>query len=126
MRKNRSLDGWKTYLNNNLSIDSNLLWNKIKNVVAKSLISVEHKIRPLLEENCPDSSSCFQMLGTDIDVDNDLNVWLIESNVNPTINSKLVFERDEKFTMLKDMFVMLKLTNNSENLKNELKEIRER
>ena len=66
------------------------------------------------------------MLGTDIDVDNDLNVWLIESNVNPTINSKLVFERDEKFTMLKDMFVMLKLTNNSENLKNELKEIRER
>lgn len=108
------------------NLDDNEIWASITSVIVKAMISAESRIRhKVIEQNLP-TDCCFQILGTDIDMDANLHPWLIESNVNPTLSSKLQFERVEKIDMLQDMFTLVKVTNKSEKLVEELAAIAEK
>ena len=58
----------------------------MKYIVAKTLHSVRHKLNP------KKLNGCFEIFGYDFMCDDDLTVWLIEVNVNPSLDytSKLL------------------------------------
>jgi hypothetical protein len=81
-------------------------------------------------------NNSFQLLGTDVDIDANLNPWVIESNVNPTLTSKVrnkniifgkkifqvAFERKDKTSMLNSMFTMIGYGQyNLEKIRSEMK-----
>jgi hypothetical protein len=99
----RNLAGYRQYLKDN-GINDIEIWDRIKDTVVKAMISVEEKIVSTMESLGPARNCCFQLFGTDVDLDSDYKPWLIESNVNPTTGSKTAFEKVDKMTLLTDMF----------------------
>ncbi len=59
---------------------------------------------------------CFQLLGTDIDLDSNLHPWLIESNVNPSLGATLNAEIKDKKKMIYTMFSMIQIAENDTSL----------
>jgi len=89
--------------------------------VVKGMMSFESKIATEISKKNL-QQNCFQLFGTDLDVDSNLKVWLIESNVNPTLSAKTSFERAFQFEFIKDMINMLGMAKwDSKLYKNDLK-----
>jgi hypothetical protein len=105
-----SIKGWRSVIREQ-GINDTALWEQMKLVIFGALLSVGEQLREAAKEHCPGSGQCFQLLGTDIDVDANLKPWLIESNVNPSLTSKVPFERLEKTKMIQDMFHILGIAN---------------
>jgi hypothetical protein len=61
----------------------------MKFVIAKTIDSVKRKLDPNKR------NGCFEILGYDFMVDNDMTVWLIEVNTNPCL--------DESSSLLKSL-----------------------
>jgi hypothetical protein len=119
----RNMQSWREYIREEKQLDDNLVWENIRDVIAKAMISSESKIRHKVKEQSLPWDCCFQILGTDVDMDADMHPWLIESNVNPTLSSKLQFERVEKIEMLENMFTLAKVRSNITALQSELASI---
>ncbi len=90
----------------------------------KAVITAEEVIFPELKKVKP--GMCFQLLGTDVDLDTNYHPWILESNINPTIDSMLSFERDSKFEMLRRVFTMVKITESPKELAKQQSRIRRR
>ena len=61
-------------------VNFNLIWQKIKDIVIKTIISAESKIVAGLKMHVPYRNNCFELLGFDILVDDMLQPWLLEVN----------------------------------------------
>lgn len=119
-----TIEGYRNYLRSHFSVNDSMIWKNVQEIIAKAMIAAENTIVP--ELNRVSRGACFQLMGTDIDLDSNFRPWLIESNVNPTINSKIQFERDDKFEMLRSLFKMVQITESEEKLANERQEIKQR
>ncbi len=67
-----------------MGIDNDLLWSKIYDVIIKSLISVDGVVQSQLKK-MNSKSSCFELLGFDVLIDEDLKPWLMEVNLSPSL-----------------------------------------
>jgi len=73
------------------------LWSNIQTLVMKTILSAEHKLTRYAQKiiftkfNKERSDSCFELLGLDVLVDQDLRPWLIEVNPDPDMSAHAGF-----------------------------------
>jgi tubulin polyglutamylase TTLL4 len=71
------------YMETHLKIDPRPVWDKIQDLVIKTILSSESHIASLVKANCPHSRSVHELFGFDIMLDSRLKPWLLEVNVSP-------------------------------------------
>jgi tubulin polyglutamylase TTLL4 len=69
------------------------LFTRIKDVLIKTLISVEPHITNHMNRNTKHKNICFELYGFDILIDENLKPWLLEVNVSPSLSSSSPFDK---------------------------------
>ncbi|XP_013397583.1 tubulin polyglutamylase TTLL4 [Lingula anatina] len=77
------------------------VWDKIKDIVIKSIISGEAKIRDATLSNMASRYSNYEYLGFDIFLDDDLKPWIMEINTSPRMTYRTL--KDMKSRMYRDL-----------------------
>ena len=80
-----SLTGLRKVLRAN-EIDDTMLFNKIKDIIIKTFISVEAELTSGFSMQVPHRNNCFQLFGFDVMIDDKLNAWLLEVNLSPSLS----------------------------------------
>lgn len=85
-------------------IDTQQIFLKIKDTCTKALIAIQPSVL-MEQENTLDMSQaqgdCFQILGFDIFIDEDLKAWLFEINDHPSLNINL--EKEGQKGLIKEV-----------------------
>ena len=61
------------------------LWQRIEEVIVKTLIAVEGQVTAACNMFVPHRSNCFELFGFDILIDQHLRPWLMEVNFSPSL-----------------------------------------
>lgn len=115
-----SLTELRGYFEQN-GLDYDAMFDRIKDVVIKTLIAVEPAIqiewcKALENEEAgwaargpggAHPSSCFEMYGFDILVDSSLKPWLLEVNICPSLSSGSPLDKRIKTKLVADMFTLV-------------------
>jgi tubulin polyglutamylase TTLL5 len=103
-----------------MGISSGPIWNKIEDLIIKTLISVESKIYNALEMFSVNNESCFELFGFDVLIDAALKPWLMEVNFSPSLNTDSPLDLKVKGKVLADLFnlVGVKQSGNASTNKN--------
>lgn len=91
-------------------IDDKLLFDRIHDLVVRALLSVEPSVRSACAMYQTHHSSCFEMFGFDIMVENNLRPWLIEVNLSPSLACPVEIDRRIKSNLIADMLNVLGLS----------------
>ncbi|CDW87803.1 tubulin-tyrosine ligase family protein [Stylonychia lemnae] len=89
------------------------VWQDIKEVIVKTLITGQPHIAHLYRSSKPDdveNSMCFQILGFDIFIDNKCKPWLIEVNQSPSFTTDTPLDFNIKKALICDTVEMLNLS----------------
>ena len=92
----------KYFFEHNLNFS--LIWQKIKDIVIKTIISAEAKIVAGMKMHVPYRNNCFELLGFDILIDESLNPWLLEVNLSPSLNTDSEIDHKVKSVLISDLF----------------------
>ena len=89
-------------------ISYDFVFAQIKDVIVKTLISVEPYIVGSLNK-CPPGNrqSCFEIYGFDVLIDESLKPWLLEVNVFPSLSSSSPFDKIVKSQLICDVFTLI-------------------
>ena len=96
------------------------IWKQIENIIIKSLITVS-------KENCQEISinknySLFELYGYDILIDESFKAWLLEVNVNPSLQCDSPLDLSIKTELFTDIFNLIGIIpfnhNNGETIYN--------
>eukprot|EP01029_Cantina_marsupialis_P007227 TRINITY_DN1799_c0_g3_i3.p1 TRINITY_DN1799_c0_g3~~TRINITY_DN1799_c0_g3_i3.p1 ORF type:complete len:583 (+),score=164.67 TRINITY_DN1799_c0_g3_i3:171-1919(+) len=88
-------------------IDSNRLMTSIHDIIVKALLAVKHRISPAVKMFVPNSSSCFQLVGFDVMIDENLKPWLLEANWSPSLNTSSQLDAEVKSKVVSDMLTLI-------------------
>ncbi|XP_035452597.1 tubulin polyglutamylase ttll-4 isoform X6 [Spodoptera frugiperda] len=75
------------YLKSEKRVDTDSLWNAMKDLVIKTIISGEASISSLTKANITSRYNCYELFGIDVLLDEDLKPWLLEVNISPSLHS---------------------------------------
>ena len=92
----------KYFEKNNL--DFSAVWLKIKDIIVKIIMSVSDIAIPLIKSFKLSSGNLFELYGVDILLDETLNPWLMEVNLNPSLNCDSQLDLKVKSKLLTDIF----------------------
>ena len=81
------------------------LWNKIKNIVIKTIITI--KDESMREVPMNKSTCLFELYGFDIMIDSDFKAWLIEVNVNPSLHCTSPLDLNIKSDLISDIITIV-------------------
>ena len=98
-----SKNGWPT---------STALWQEIKDIFVKTILSGIHEIEHIYKSSKPsdlDNSLCFQLLGADIFLDSNCKPWLLEVNHSPSFATDSPLDFNIKKNMIRDTLHLLNL-----------------
>ncbi|KAG7503946.1 tubulin polyglutamylase TTLL4 isoform X1 [Solea senegalensis] len=84
-------------------IDTTPIWEKIKDIVIKTVIASEPYVTSSLKTNVRSPYSCHELLGFDIMLDKDLKPWILEVNISPSLHSNSELDISIKGQMIKDL-----------------------
>ena len=91
-----------------LGINFDEVMNRVKDVIIKTIISVEPEIVcKTLSLTRNRASSCFELYGFDILIDSDLKPWLLEVNVAPSLSSGSVLDKQIKTSLMCDIYTLV-------------------
>jgi tubulin polyglutamylase TTLL4 len=76
--------------------------HKIKDVIIKTLISVEPHIVNTLGRSTKHRNVCFEVYGFDILIDSKLKPWLLEVNISPSLSSSSPLDKKIKTMLICD------------------------
>ena len=85
-------------------LDFNAVWTKIKDIIVKIILSVTDIAIPLVKSFKLSSGNLFELYGVDILLDETLNPWLMEVNLNPSLNCDSQLDLKVKSKLLTDIF----------------------
>ncbi|XP_026332365.1 tubulin polyglutamylase TTLL4-like isoform X3 [Hyposmocoma kahamanoa] len=75
------------YLKTDRGVDTRSLWESMKDLVIKTIISGEASISSLTKANVTSRYNCYELFGIDVLLDEDLKPWLLEVNISPSLHS---------------------------------------
>jgi len=77
------------YMQKEQKVDTGKLWERMKDLILKTFISVHPQIQSRYKRLFPmdyTGGMCFELVGFDIMLDSDLNAYVLEVNRNPSLN----------------------------------------
>jgi hypothetical protein len=86
------------------NLDFNIVWEKIKDIIVKIILSVTGMAIPLIKSFNLTSGNLFELYGVDILLDENLTPWLMEVNLNPSLNCDSQLDLKVKSKLLTDIF----------------------
>ena len=92
----------KYFKKNNLDFEP--VWLKIKDIIVKIILSVTDIAIPLIKPLNLSSGNLYELYGVDILLDETLNPWLMEVNLNPSLNCDSQLDLKVKSKLLTDIF----------------------
>ena len=92
---------YRNYLKRN-NIDDELLFDKIKDIVIKTLISGQRKIKNKTEELNLNDINIFNLFGFDIFINNEFNPYLLEVNTRPFMKEYNKYDKIIKSNLFVD------------------------
>jgi tubulin polyglutamylase TTLL4 len=95
----------KAYEQNDISFD--YVFAQVKDVIVKTLISVEPHVVSNLNKAPGNRSSCFELYGFDVLIDKNLKPWLLEVNVLPSLSSSSPFDKNIKTMLICDVLTLI-------------------
>ncbi|XP_062952660.1 tubulin monoglutamylase TTLL4 isoform X1 [Cynocephalus volans] len=84
-------------------VNSDAIWEKIKDVVVKTIISSEPYVTNLLKMYVRRPYSCHELFGFDIMLDENLKPWVLEVNISPSLHSNSPLDISIKGQMIRDL-----------------------
>ncbi|KAL3312150.1 Tubulin polyglutamylase ttll4 [Cichlidogyrus casuarinus] len=87
-----------------MDINPDPIWEEICQVIVKTMMSVAHKIAPLVNTYCQSPDQVHELWGLDILIDNKLKPWLIEVNSAPSMVSENLFDIRLKTVIIRDTY----------------------
>lgn len=86
-------------------------WHKIdteiKDVLIKTIISVESSIAHQMNVHTKHKNICFELYGFDIILDSKLKPWILEVNVGPSLSSSSLFDKRLKTRLICDTLTLV-------------------
>ncbi len=76
----------RRHLRDKMGIDDSAIWAKIEDIIVKTLISVEPQLNSAYDMFVPFPNNCCGVLGFDVLIDENLEVWLLEVTISPSMN----------------------------------------
>ena len=93
-----------------LGIDYNLVMKRAKDVMIKTLISVEPHIFNATSRCTKHRNICFELFGFDILLDAKLKAWLLEVNISPSLSSSSPLDKKIKTVLICDTLNIVGIT----------------
>ena len=87
-------------------IDTAEMMRSIEGVVIKTIIAGELPIASATEMFSPNPNSCIELYGFDILIDTDLNPWLLEVNLSPSLACDAPLDMKIKGQLMADYFTL--------------------
>ncbi|KAM9850500.1 tubulin monoglutamylase TTLL4 [Aulostomus maculatus] len=84
-------------------INTTLIWEKIKDIVIKTIIASEPYVNSLLKMHVRTPYSCHELFGFDIMLDENLKPWILEVNISPSLHSNTALDVAIKGQMIRDL-----------------------
>ena len=86
------------------------IWDSIRDLVIKSIISVEPMLANNLNRASRNRHLCFEVYGFDVILDHNLKPWLLEINVLPSLSSSSKLDKKVKTALMTDVFSVIGIT----------------
>jgi len=106
---NWTLNKFKKYMIEEMGVDFEKIEASIKDIVIKSLLSVEDIIVSSIRKDLPYRNNSFQIFGYDMMLDSKLKVHLLEVNLDPSLASNYPLKVKLNSSMLASLFDMLQI-----------------
>ncbi|XP_031729863.1 tubulin monoglutamylase TTLL4 [Anarrhichthys ocellatus] len=84
-------------------VNTTLIWEKIKDIVIKTIIGSEPYVNSLLKMHVRAPYSCHELFGFDIMLDEKLKPWILEVNISPSLHSNTALDVAVKGQMIRDL-----------------------
>ncbi|CAI5670786.1 unnamed protein product [Oreochromis niloticus] len=84
-------------------VNTTLIWEKIKDIVIKTIIASEPYVNSLMKLHVRTPYSCHELFGFDIMLDENLKPWILEVNISPSLHSNTGLDVSIKGQMIKDL-----------------------
>ncbi|XP_035860124.1 tubulin polyglutamylase TTLL4 isoform X2 [Sander lucioperca] len=84
-------------------VNTTLIWEKIKDIVIKTVIASEPYVNSLLKMHVRTPYSCHELFGFDIMLDEKLKPWILEVNISPSLHSNTALDVSVKGQMIADL-----------------------
>ncbi|XP_033639693.1 tubulin polyglutamylase TTLL4-like isoform X1 [Asterias rubens] len=86
-----------------MGIDTNAIWENIKEVVVKTIISVDSTVNSMVKLNVKSRYCVHELFGFDVMLDENLKPWILEVNISPSLHSNSPLDVSIKGEMIKDL-----------------------
>ncbi|KAG8125297.1 hypothetical protein E2320_020637 [Naja naja] len=83
-------------------VDSEAIWEKIKDIVVKTIIASEPYIINLVKMYVRRPYCCHELFGFDVMLDENLKPWILEVNISPSLHSNSPLDVSIKGQMVRD------------------------
>jgi len=103
-----TLTSFKQYLEEH-NINSELIFDKIDDIIIKTLISSENSLINAISKYCAYQENCFELYGFDILIDDNLNCWLMEVNLSPNLHFDAPIDLKIKGEMIAEIFDIIRV-----------------
>ncbi|KAE9535227.1 hypothetical protein AGLY_007960 [Aphis glycines] len=95
-----------TYMEKERNIDVKNLWDSLKDVVVKTVISGELPMSQICRSNLSNRYNAYELFGIDVLFDEYLKPWILEVNISPSLHSSSPVDLAVKGPLVKDLMNM--------------------
>ena len=92
-------------------VNDERVFNKIRDIIVKTIISCEPSMVHAFEMNVPYHSNCFQLFGFDVMIDDELNPHLLEVNLSPSLSCDSQLDHRIKAHLVADLLSLVGVSN---------------
>ncbi len=83
------------------------IWRKTEDIIIKTILSIDPILNNAFEMYVPFRSNCFELLGFDIIIDDNLDPWLLETNLSPSLGCDSPLDQRIKGELIANIFNLI-------------------